>query len=191
MPYDASLQEQSFRCHIEAARQLDLPVIIHTREADEATRCVVESEMKKAPFKGLIHCFSGDKDFALWAQDQGLYISFSGVLTYKKALSVQEAAKFVQKDRLLVETDSPFLSPQIVREQVCEPSFVSYTAQMLAEIRGESFEAIVPTDNTKFLYPVRYSKGLRNRKKDSFKDEQVFFLVGMAGFEPTTPTPPV
>lgn len=143
------IQQRQFRTHIEAARALDLPVIIHTRDAEEDTLAMIEEEMAKAPFKGLIHCFSASKEFAARMVDLGLYISISGIVTFKKADDLREAIKDVPLDRLLVETDAPYLAPIPKRGKRNEPAYTAFTAEKVAEVKGVDVETLAKatTDN--------------------------------------------
>jgi TatD DNase family protein len=143
------IQQRQFRTHIEAARALDLPVIIHTRDAEEDTLAMIEEEMAKAPFKGLIHCFSASKEFAARMVDLGLYISISGIVTFKKADDLREAIKGVPLDRLLVETDAPYLAPIPKRGKRNEPAYTAFTAAKVAEVKGVDVETLAKatTDN--------------------------------------------
>ncbi|NVK17963.1 MAG: TatD family hydrolase [Methylocystaceae bacterium] len=150
--YDHSprdIQQKQFHTHIEAARVLDLPVIIHTREAEEDTLAIIEEEMAKAPFKGLIHCFSASKAFADRVVELGLYISISGIVTFKKADDLRAAIADVPLDRFLVETDAPYLAPIPKRGKRNEPAYTAHTAAKLAEIKGVSQEELAEqtTDN--------------------------------------------
>ena len=137
--YDKSDREQqrkSFRSHISAARETCLPIIVHTREAEEDTAQIMADEMGKGAFSGVIHCFTASADFARTALDLGLYISISGIVTFKNALDLQEIAQWLPIDRLLIETDAPFLAPIPHRGRTCEPSFVADTARFIAKLRG-------------------------------------------------------
>ena len=136
------LQKRQFRIHIEAARKLDLPVIIHTRDAEEDTLAILEDEMAKGTFRALIHCFSASKEFAEKVLDLGLYISISGIVTFKKADDLRDAVKDIPLNRLLVETDAPYLAPIPHRGKSNEPAFTALTAQKLAEIKGLSLEEV-------------------------------------------------
>mgnify|MGYP000226793756 FL=1 len=142
-------QQESFRIHIEAARRMQLPLIVHTRDADDDTLEILTDEMKKGAFPGLIHCFSASKAFGEQAVEMGLYISISGIITFNKADNVREAVKDVPLDRLLVETDAPYLSPVPFRGKPNEPAYTRYTAEKLAEIKAVSFDELerVTTDN--------------------------------------------
>lgn len=137
--YDKSDREQqrkSFRSHISAARETCLPIIVHTREAEEDTAQIMADEMGKGTFSGVIHCFTASADFARTALDLDLYISLSGIVTFKNALDLQEIAQWLPIDRLLIETDAPFLAPVPHRGRTCEPSFVADTARFVAKLRG-------------------------------------------------------
>ncbi len=139
---DRDRQRASFRGHIGAARETGLPIIVHTREAEEDTHRILEEEMGKGAFTGVIHCFTASAEFARKALDLGLYISMSGIVTFKNAKDLQATAKDIPQERLLIETDAPFLSPVPHRGRLCEPAFVADTARFLAELRGESVEAL-------------------------------------------------
>ncbi len=139
---DRDRQRASFRAHIGAARETGLPIIVHTREAEEDTHRILEEEMGKEAFTGVIHCFTASAEFARKALDLGLYISMSGIVTFKNAKDLQATAKDIPQERLLIETDAPFLSPVPHRGRLCEPAFVADTARFLAELRGESVEAL-------------------------------------------------
>ena len=129
-------QVASFKAHIDAARQVGLPIIIHTREADADTAAILEAEYAKGPFPGLIHCFTAGPEFAERALAIGFSISFSGIVTFKKADDLRAIAKRVPLDRILVETDSPYLAPVPKRGSRNEPAFVALTAAFLAELKG-------------------------------------------------------
>ena len=133
-PRDA--QMQGFRTHIAAARETDLPLIIHTREAEDDTARVLEEEMAKGAFKAVLHCFTSKQWLAERAVELGLCVSFSGILTYKNAEDLRVTAKALPLDRLLVETDAPFLAPVPFRGKDNEPSFVVKTLEHLAHVRG-------------------------------------------------------
>lgn len=137
--YDKSDREQqrtSFRSHIAAARETCLPIIVHTREAEDDTAQIIADEMGKGAFSGVIHCFTASADFARTVLDLGLYISLSGIVTFKNALDLQEIARWLPIDRLLIETDAPFLAPVPHRGRTGEPSFVADTARFVAKLRG-------------------------------------------------------
>jgi TatD DNase family protein len=131
-------QERSFRTHIAAARENKLPVIVHTRDADPEMGAILTEEMGKGPFTGVIHCFSSGRELAEQALALGLYISLSGIVTFKKAEALREVVKIVPMDRILVETDSPYLAPVPFRGKTNEPAYVAHTAAAVAEIKGIS-----------------------------------------------------
>jgi TatD DNase family protein len=147
-------QAQGFRMHIQAARETGLPLEIHTRDADEDTIAILEDEMAKGAFKAVLHCFTGGQKLADRALELGLYISASGVITYKKSEDLRAIFATVPLDRLLVETDAPYLGPGPHRGKRNEPAFVVHTAATLAEVKGVSIEAIATatTDNFYRLY---------------------------------------
>ena len=142
-------QRASFLAHIEAARQTGLPLIVHTRDADEETMAILTAEREKGAFPGVIHCFTASRALAERAVALGLYISFSGILTFKKADALRDIARDLPEDRILVETDAPFLAPVPHRGKTNEPSFVVHTAQCLATVRDVPMEQMerVTTDN--------------------------------------------
>lgn len=148
---DRAQQQHSFRQHIIAARETGLPVIIHTRDAEEDTAEILTEEMGKGEFSGVIHCFTASADFARIALDLGLYISLSGIVTFKNARELQEVASWVPDDRLLVETDSPFLAPVPHRGKTCEPAFVSDTARFLANQRNVEIQLLIDQTGRNFF----------------------------------------
>lgn len=148
-PRDA--QRKSFRAHIAAARDTGLPVVIHTRDADDDTVEIIGEEMEKGAFPGLIHCFSSSRQVAEFAVANGLYISLSGIITFKTAESLRETVKALPLDRILVETDAPYLAPVPKRGKRNEPAFVSYTAQKIAEIKGLPADAVMKATTANFL----------------------------------------
>ena len=139
---DRAAQQRLFRLHIDVAREVQLPVIIHTRDAEEDTLAILEDELGKGAFPALIHCFTASAEFGERVLDLGLSVSISGIVTFKNAKDLQAFAKDIPPDRLLVETDSPFLAPVPHRGRPCEPGFVRDTAQFLADLRGESLESL-------------------------------------------------
>lgn len=131
---------------LEIAHQLDKPVIIHCRDAAADLKKILEQfEAQYAPVKGVMHCWSGTPEETRWFLDLGLYISFSGIVTFKKAESVQASAKIVPGDRLLVETDCPFLAPVPKRGKRNEPAYVRHVASHVAQLRGETLETLAKT----------------------------------------------
>ncbi len=152
--YDRSprdVQAASFRTHIKAARETGLPVIVHTRDAEEDTAKILREEMEEGAFTGLLHCFSSGPGLARAAIDLGLYISFSGILTFNKSEELREIAGQVPEDRLLVETDAPYLAPAPKRGKRNEPAFVAHTARKLAQVRGWSEERTAETTTENFF----------------------------------------
>lgn len=142
-------QKTSFRAHIQAARETGLPLIVHARDADSDMIDILCDEAGKGAFPGLIHCFTAGPELARAALDLGLYISLSGIVTFKSASSLRETVRMIPPDRLLVETDAPFLAPMPHRGKRNEPAFVADTARYLAEFFGETREAFAQrtTDN--------------------------------------------
>jgi TatD DNase family protein len=131
---------------LEIAHELDKPVIIHCRDAAAELKEILEQfDAQYAPVKGVMHCWSGTPQETQWFLDLGLYISFSGIVTFKKAESVQASAKIVKSDRLLVETDCPFLAPVPKRGKRNEPAYVRHVASYVAQLRGESLEKLAQT----------------------------------------------
>jgi TatD DNase family protein len=129
---DRDRQRASFRRHIAAARETGLPLIVHTREAEADTAAIIGEEMGKGAFTGVLHCFTASADLARKMLDLGLYISLSGIVTFKNAADLRDTARIIPHDRLLIETDSPFLAPIPNRGKPCEPAFVADTARFLA-----------------------------------------------------------
>lgn len=148
---DRERQQKSFRSHIAACRETGLPLIVHTREAEEDTLAIMRDEMGKRAYSGVIHCFTASGAFADAAMELGFYISISGIVTFKSAKDLQETAARLPLDRLLVETDSPFLAPVPHRGKPCEPAFVADTARFLADLRGESIEHLAEATSANFL----------------------------------------
>ena len=156
-----SLQQDSFREHILASAKTGLPVIVHTRDAEEDTWKILSKAYEEAPFTGLIHCFGGSLDFAYKCISIGLYISISGIITFKNARELQEVVKELPLERLLIETDSPFLAPVPHRGKTNEPTFVKYVCKKIADLKGLSFETVaeVTTENFFNLFnKVKYDK---------------------------------
>lgn len=142
---DMEWQRERFRTHIRAARQTGLPMVIHTRQASDDTIAILKEEgegSSAGSAGGVFHCFTESQQVARAALDLGFYISFSGILTFKSAADLREVATFVPDDRLLIETDSPYLAPVPYRGKTNNPSYVPYVAQLLGELRGTSSEAI-------------------------------------------------
>ena len=129
-------QRRNFRSHIAGARRTGLPVIVHTRDADDDTIEILRDEMAKGALTGLIHCFTGTQRLADASLELGLSISVSGIATFKNSAALRDVIKTVPLERLLVETDAPFLAPVPYRGKTNEPAFVVHTAKMLAELKG-------------------------------------------------------
>ncbi len=147
---DRERQRLSFRAHIVAARETGLPLIVHTRDAEEDTANILADEMGKGAYSGVIHCFTASAGFAQIALDLGLYISISGIVTFKNAKDLQATAATIPADRLLIETDSPFLAPVPNRGRPCEPAFVADTARFLAGLRGVSLNQLATETTANF-----------------------------------------
>ena len=148
---DRLVQQELFRRHIAVSRATGLPIIIHTRDAEADTAAILQEEMAKGAFPALIHCFTASADFARIVLDLGLTISLSGIVTFKNASDLQAIAAIIPEDRLLVETDAPFLAPVPNRGKVCEPAFVADTARFVAELRGVSPEALAVATSKNFM----------------------------------------
>ena len=144
-------QQASFRAHIAAARESGLPLVVHTRDADEDTAAILEEEYAKGPFTGVIHCFSTGRELAERAVALGFYISLSGILTFKNAEALRETAAALPADRLLVETDAPYLAPVPLRGRPNEPSYVVHTAAALARLRGVGLNEIETSTSDNFF----------------------------------------
>ncbi len=147
---DREVQKALFRMHIGIARETGLPIIIHTRDAEDDTARILAEEMEKGAFPALIHCFTASSEFGRKVLDLGLTISLSGIVTFKNAKELQKIAAEIPEDRLLVETDSPFLAPIPHRGRPCEPAFVRSTAEFVANLRGESLETLAANTTRNF-----------------------------------------
>jgi TatD DNase family protein len=135
-------QARGFRAHIAAARATDLPLVIHTREADQDCQRILEEEVAKGPFRAVLHCYTGGRALAMKAVELGLSISFTGILTFKKSGALRELAAELPPDRIMVETDAPYLAPGKFRGKRNEPAYVIEVAKVLAEARGVSLDEI-------------------------------------------------
>jgi len=144
-------QERGFRAHIAAARATGLPLVIHTREADERCGEILDEEIAKGPFKAVLHCYTGGRDLAMKAVALGLSISFTGILTFKNSQAIRDIAAELPADRIMVETDAPYLAPGKYRGKRNEPSFVTETARVLAETRGVSVDEIARQTTENFF----------------------------------------
>jgi len=147
---DRAVQRDLFRTHIAVSRRTGLPLIVHTRDADEDTSTILRDEMEKGPFPALIHCFTATREFGRQVLELGLTISLSGIVTFKNARDLQSFAAEIPRDRLLVETDSPFLAPVPHRGKACEPAFVQNTAEFVADLRGETVESLTESTTRNF-----------------------------------------
>ena len=148
-PRDA--QAQGFRQHIAAARETGLPLVIHAREADADMARILTEETKRGPFPAVLHCFTAGRDLAMTAMELGLYIGFTGIITFKNGEALRDIAKDLPADRILVETDAPYLAPLPYRGKRNEPSYVVETAKMLAATRGVSAEDIAQQTTENFF----------------------------------------
>ena len=157
---DRGAQRERFAAHIEAARATGLPLIVHTRDAEEDTAAMLGAATREGGVTGVLHCFTGSAELARKALEFGFFISLSGIVTFKNARDLQDTANRVPLDRLLVETDSPFLAPVPHRGKTCEPAFVTDTAAFVAELRGEEPEALAAATTANFfrLFPRAVQK---------------------------------
>jgi len=144
-------QERGFRTHIAAARETGLPLVIHSREADDDTARILEEETGQGAFPAVLHCFTGGRELAHRAVALGLFISFTGILTFKNSETLRAIAAKLPADRILVETDAPYLAPGRFRGKRNEPAFVVETAKVLAETRGVSFDTIARQTSENFF----------------------------------------
>ncbi|WP_353207944.1 TatD family hydrolase [Sphingorhabdus sp.] len=156
---DRAQQCTGFREHIKASRETGLPIIIHTRDAEADTAAILTEEMREGAFTGVIHCFTASAEFARIALDLGMHISLSGIVTFKNAQDLQDVAKWLPEDRLLVETDAPFLAPIPHRGRTGEPAFVADTARFVAQLRGVAPEILAQQTSDNF-YNL-FSKAIR------------------------------
>ncbi|MCB1506495.1 MAG: TatD family hydrolase [Hyphomicrobiaceae bacterium] len=142
-------QAEGFRRHIAAARITGLPLEIHTRDADDDCKAILEDETAKGAFPAILHCYTGGMDLAMRAVELGLYVSFTGVVSFKKSDALREIVKAVPLDRILVETDAPYLAPEPFRGKTNEPAYVVHTAAAIARARGITPDevAAATTDN--------------------------------------------
>lgn len=147
---DLDWQRQRFARHIQAAKMVSKPIIVHTRDAEKDTVAILKAEAA-AEAGGVLHCFTGSWEMASACLDMGLYISFSGIVTFKNATELQEVAKKVPSDRMLIETDSPFLAPVPMRGKTNQPSYVRHVAEFLAELRQQPLATIAETTTQNFF----------------------------------------
>jgi TatD DNase family protein len=144
-------QAASFRRHIAAARETGLPLVIHSRDCDADMAALLREEMGQGAFKAVLHCFTGGRALAFAAIELGAYIGFTGILTFKNSGSLRELARDLPADRILVETDSPYLAPVPYRGKRCEPAYVAETAKVLADVRGVTPEEIARQTGENFF----------------------------------------
>jgi TatD DNase family protein len=156
---DRAAQRERFEAHIEAARQTGLPLVVHTRDAEEDTAEILHSAVREGGITGVLHCFTGSADLARKGLDLGFYVSLSGIVTFKNAKDLQETAKWLPADQMLVETDSPFLAPVPQRGQKCEPAFVADTASFVAQLRGEPIEELAEATTANFFNLFEKARG--------------------------------
>lgn len=147
---DRQVQQALFRTHIAVAREAGLPIIIHTRDAEDDTARIIEEEMGRGAFPALIHCFTASAAFGQRMLAQGLTISLSGIVTFKNAKDLQAVAATLPEDRILVETDAPFLAPIPHRGRTCEPAYTADTARFVAQLRGVTPEALAEATTRNF-----------------------------------------
>ena len=144
-------QRRSFRSHIAAARETGLPLIVHSRDADDDTIQILQDEHRQGAFPGVIHCFSSSRELAERSIDLGLYVSLAGILTFKTAQDIRDTVRNLPTDRLLVETDAPYLAPIPHRGKRNEPAFVTHTARLLGELTGLDADGIAETTTRNFF----------------------------------------
>jgi len=157
------IQVKQFRNHIAAARDTGLPIIVHTRDADDDTVEILADEYKKGPFKGLIHCFSSTQELAEKVLDMGFYISVSGIATFKKADDLRETLSKIPLNRLLVETDAPYLAPMPMRGKPNEPAFTAFTAAKLADIKNTDIDDVARQTTENFFTLFSKAKMVKDR----------------------------
>jgi hydrolase, TatD family len=148
---DRQAQRERFQAHVDAARETGLPLVVHTREAESDTTEILEAAVREGGVSGVLHCFTGSAELARTGLDLGFYVSLSGIVTFKNAHDLQDIAKWLPSDRILVETDSPFLAPVPHRGQKCEPAFVTDTTSFVAALRGEEAEQLGETTTGNFF----------------------------------------
>ena len=148
---DRAAQRERFAAHIEASRETGLPLVIHTRDAEDDTAAMLTEAVAQGGVTGVLHCFTGSAALARTGLDLGFYISISGIVTFKNARDLQETAQAIPQDRLLVETDAPFLAPVPHRGKTCEPAFVADTAAFLADLRDEPLDELAAATTANFF----------------------------------------
>jgi TatD DNase family protein len=148
---DRDAQRERFEAHIDAARQTGLPLVVHTRDAENDTAEILGAAVRHGGVTGVLHCFTGSAELARKGLDLGFFISLSGIVTFKNAQDLQDTAKWLPADQMLVETDSPFLAPVPHRGRKCEPAFVADTAAFVADLRGEGIEELAEATTANFF----------------------------------------
>jgi TatD DNase family protein len=164
---DRQVQQALFRTHIAVSRQTGLPLIIHTRDAEDDTVAILEDELGKGAFPALIHCFTATEAFGRRVLEFGLTISLSGIVTFKNARELQDFAPQIPADRLLVETDSPFLAPVPHRGRPCEPAYVADTARFVAGLRDESVETLAENTTRNFFGLFKKARPEQGRRGET------------------------
>jgi TatD DNase family protein len=152
--YDKSPREQqqaNFRAHMRAASETGLPLIVHTRDAEEDTAAMIATGLREGPLKGVLHCFTSSQRLARQAIEMGFYISISGIITFKNAEDLRQTVRGLPLDRLLVETDSPYLAPVPMRGKPCEPAYVAHTAAKVAELKGVGLDELTRATTANFF----------------------------------------
>ncbi len=144
-------QRAAFRAHIAAAQETGLPLVVHSREAEDDTRTLLAEAVERGSLRAVIHCFTGSREFMKEMLGMGFYISISGIVTFKSAKDLQETVKAIPEDRLLLETDAPFLAPVPHRGKRCEPAFVADTARFVARLRGVDLEKLAASTTANFF----------------------------------------
>ena len=156
---DRQAQRERFQAHIDAARATGLPLVVHTREAEADTAEMLEAAAREGAVTGVLHCFTGSAELARKGLDLGFYVSLSGIVTFKNAADLQDIAKWLPADQMLVETDAPFLAPVPHRGKTCEPAFVADTAAFVADLRGEEVAALAKTTTANFFNLFKKAQG--------------------------------
>jgi TatD DNase family protein len=149
--YVKKKQQVSFTEHIQASQSMHLPIIVHNRSSDDDCAQILNSEQQNSPFTGLIHCFASDVAFARKVLDIGFYISIAGIITFNNAQNLVEVVKYTPLDRLLIETDSPYLAPIPMRGKANEPAFVAFVAAKIAEIKNIALSQVIQTTGDNFF----------------------------------------
>lgn len=147
---DRAAQQRSFRSHLAACRETGLPIVVHTRDAEDDTAAILREELGKGTFPGVLHCFTGSAELAGIALDLGFFISISGIVTFKSAQNLQAVARDLPLERLLIETDAPFLAPVPHRGKQGEPAFVADTCRFLAQLRDENPDELAEATRANF-----------------------------------------